>query len=78
MTPYYSEETVYSKTDLEIENEDGISIMYYLQKIYPGFHILESNPSCSFFLYYISIAIIDYVGTLLIRKSSEFFFRWME
>ena len=36
MTPYYSEETVYSKTDLEMENEDGVSIIYYLQKIFPG------------------------------------------
>lgn len=35
MTPYYSEETVYSKSDLELENEDGISILFYLQKIYP-------------------------------------------
>ncbi|XP_065874935.1 callose synthase 5-like [Euphorbia lathyris] len=35
MTPYYSEETVYSKTDLEMENEDGVSIIFYLQKIYP-------------------------------------------
>lgn len=37
MTPYYSEETVYSKSDLEMENEDGVSIIYYLQKIFPGF-----------------------------------------
>ncbi|XP_043804550.1 callose synthase 5 [Manihot esculenta] len=35
MTPYYSEETIYSKSDLEMENEDGVSIIYYLQKIYP-------------------------------------------
>ncbi|KAK4781006.1 hypothetical protein SAY87_017112 [Trapa incisa] len=35
MTPYYSEETVYSKNDLEVENEDGVSILYYLQKIFP-------------------------------------------
>ncbi|KAL3528069.1 hypothetical protein ACH5RR_012725 [Cinchona calisaya] len=35
MTPYYSEETVFSKSDLEMENEDGVSIIYYLQKIYP-------------------------------------------
>ncbi|CAA0830218.1 Callose synthase 5 [Striga hermonthica] len=35
MTPYYSEETVYSKSDLEMENEDGVSILYYLQKIFP-------------------------------------------
>ncbi|MED6166062.1 Callose synthase 5 [Stylosanthes scabra] len=36
LTPYYSEETVFSKNDLEIENEDGVSIIYYLQKIFPG------------------------------------------
>ncbi|XP_047333788.1 callose synthase 5-like [Impatiens glandulifera] len=35
MTPYYSEETVYSKSDLEMDNEDGISILFYLQKIFP-------------------------------------------
>ncbi|KAK9149097.1 hypothetical protein Scep_007854 [Stephania cephalantha] len=35
MTPYYSEETVYSKNELELENEDGVSIMFYLQKIFP-------------------------------------------
>ncbi|CAN4114506.1 unnamed protein product [Withania somnifera] len=35
MTPYYSEETVYSKSDLEMENKDGVSIIYYLQKIFP-------------------------------------------
>lgn len=28
MTPYYSEETIYSKSDLEMENEDGVSIIY--------------------------------------------------
>jgi len=36
LTPYYGEETVYSKNDIEVENEDGVSIMYYLQKIFPG------------------------------------------
>ncbi|RZC90306.1 hypothetical protein C5167_031018, partial [Papaver somniferum] len=35
MTPYYSEETVYSKSDLELENEDGVSIIFYLQTIFP-------------------------------------------
>ncbi|KAH9669030.1 callose synthase 5 [Citrus sinensis] len=35
LTPYYSEETVYSRADLELENEDGVSIIYYLQKIFP-------------------------------------------
>lgn len=37
MTPYYSEETVFSKNDLDLENEDGVSILFYLQKIYPGY-----------------------------------------
>ena len=37
MTPYYSEETVYSRNDLEMDNEDGISVIFYLQKIFPGF-----------------------------------------
>ncbi|XP_008801869.1 callose synthase 5 [Phoenix dactylifera] len=35
LTPYYSEETVYSKNDLDLENEDGVSIIFYLQKIFP-------------------------------------------
>ncbi|KAG7551365.1 1-3-beta-glucan synthase subunit FKS1-like domain-1 [Arabidopsis thaliana x Arabidopsis arenosa] len=35
LTPYYSEETVYSQNDLEKENEDGISVLYYLQKNFP-------------------------------------------
>lgn len=38
LTPYYSEETVYSKNDIEVENEDGVSIIYYLQKIFPGLY----------------------------------------
>lgn len=39
MTPYYSEETVYSRNDLEMDNEDGVSIIYYLRKIFPGPYI---------------------------------------
>ncbi|XP_072992005.1 callose synthase 5-like isoform X4 [Typha latifolia] len=35
MTPYYSEETVFSRNDLDLENEDGVSIIFYLQKIFP-------------------------------------------
>ncbi|KAE8693187.1 Callose synthase 3 [Hibiscus syriacus] len=35
LTPYYSEETVYSKTELEMKNEDGVSLIFYLQKIFP-------------------------------------------
>nr|KYP53393.1 Callose synthase 12 [Cajanus cajan] len=34
LTPYYSEEVVYSKEQLKVGNEDGISTLYYLQTIY--------------------------------------------
>ncbi|KAL1363022.1 hypothetical protein HN51_011233 [Arachis hypogaea] len=34
LTPYYSEEVLYSKEQLRTENEDGVSILYYLQTIY--------------------------------------------
>ncbi|EEC74403.1 hypothetical protein OsI_09759 [Oryza sativa Indica Group] len=34
-TPYYSETVLYSKDELQKRNEDGISTLFYLQKIYP-------------------------------------------
>lgn len=34
-TPYYSEIVLYSMNELLTRNEDGISILFYLQKIYP-------------------------------------------
>ncbi|EEF44433.1 callose synthase 12 [Ricinus communis] len=34
LTPYYNEEVLYSREQLRTENEDGISILYYLQTIY--------------------------------------------
>ncbi|KAL6975836.1 Callose synthase 12 [Sarracenia purpurea var. burkii] len=34
LTPYYNEEVLYSKEQLRTENEDGVSILYYLQTIY--------------------------------------------
>lgn len=57
MTPYYSEETVYSKGDLEMENEDGVSIIYYLQKIYPGFILLSTTWRRTFFQYDVPLPI---------------------
>ncbi|XP_066312287.1 callose synthase 12-like [Miscanthus floridulus] len=35
LTPYYKEDVLYSKDQLYKENEDGISILYYLKQIYP-------------------------------------------
>ncbi|XXG90080.1 hypothetical protein AAC387_Pa12g1925 [Persea americana] len=34
LTPYYSEDVLYTKEQLRNPNEDGISILFYLQKIY--------------------------------------------
>lgn len=36
LTPYYKEEVMYSEEELNKENEDGISTLFYLQRIYPG------------------------------------------
>ncbi|PQQ19843.1 callose synthase 2 [Prunus yedoensis var. nudiflora] len=35
LTPYYSEEVLFSVDHLEKQNEDGVSILFYLQKIFP-------------------------------------------
>ncbi|VFQ75248.1 unnamed protein product [Cuscuta campestris] len=35
LTPYYTEEVLFSLKDLEEPNEDGVSILFYLQKIFP-------------------------------------------
>ncbi|KAL7129205.1 hypothetical protein ABFS83_13G048900 [Erythranthe nasuta] len=35
LTPYYKEPVLYSTEELNKENEDGISTLFYLQKIYP-------------------------------------------
>lgn len=34
LTPYYDEEVIYGKENLRSPNEDGISTLFYLQKIY--------------------------------------------
>ncbi|CAJ1846041.1 unnamed protein product [Sphenostylis stenocarpa] len=35
LTPYYTEEVLFSIHDLDSPNEDGVSILFYLQKIFP-------------------------------------------
>ncbi|KAK7387020.1 hypothetical protein VNO78_27475 [Psophocarpus tetragonolobus] len=35
LTPYYREDVLFSNDELNMENEDGISILFYLTKIYP-------------------------------------------
>lgn len=36
LTPYYEEEVVYSLKDLNTTNEDGITTLFYLQRVFPG------------------------------------------
>ncbi|XP_078159510.1 callose synthase 7-like isoform X1 [Carex rostrata] len=45
MTPYYKEDVMYSEDEINRVNEDGISILFYLQKIYPDewSNFLERN-----------------------------------
>lgn len=38
LTPYYSEDVLYGAEQIRAENEDGVSILFYLQKIYPGMY----------------------------------------
>ncbi|KAL4565125.1 hypothetical protein LXL04_029210 [Taraxacum kok-saghyz] len=35
LTPYYSEAVLFSTNDLDFTNEDGVSILFYLQNIFP-------------------------------------------
>ncbi|KAF5947351.1 hypothetical protein HYC85_013308 [Camellia sinensis] len=35
LTPYYNEDVLYSEEELKKENEDGITTLFYPQKIYP-------------------------------------------
>ncbi|CAH9092140.1 unnamed protein product [Cuscuta europaea] len=35
LTPYYNEEVLFTMDSLQKPNEDGVSILFYLQKIYP-------------------------------------------
>ncbi|XP_078151052.1 callose synthase 7-like [Carex rostrata] len=46
LTPYYNENVMYSEEEINQENEDGISILFYLKKIYPDEweNFLERNP----------------------------------
>lgn len=48
LTPYYKEDVLYTEEELNKENEDGISILFYLQKIYPGEFKSHCMLYCSF------------------------------
>lgn len=60
-TPYYSETVLYSMSELQKKNEDGISILFYLQKIYPG----TSHFILLGFLFYSIPPLFDYVVVVM-------------
>lgn len=81
-TPYYSETVLYSMAELLKKNEDGISILFYLQKIYPGSYLV--TPYCVFSVHFVSwiffstlvftvqYFLVLYMNFLRLRKSLMF------
>ncbi|KAI3698336.1 hypothetical protein L2E82_41808 [Cichorium intybus] len=48
LTAYYREDVLYSEAELHQENEDGITILFYLQKTYPDeWKNFEERITCS-------------------------------
>lgn len=50
LTPYYTEEVLFSLGELEVQNEDGVSILFYLQKIFPGWLVIMRTLEVILFL----------------------------
>ncbi|MFS7979704.1 putative 1,3-beta-glucan synthase [Helianthus anomalus] len=50
-TPYYSETVPYSINELLKKTEDGISILFYLQKIYPGILAFMFNEQQGYYFF---------------------------
>jgi callose synthase len=44
-TPYYEEDVMYSLVQLNKKNIDGITTLFYLQKIFPGNCTLHLCPN---------------------------------
>lgn len=76
LTPYYSEETVYSKSDLEMENEDGVSIIYYLQKIYPG-RVVLWTPIVQYHVWF-AFVLNERMNDVINSVAICIVIRWME
>ena len=69
LTPYFSEDVLFSIFGLEQQNEDGVSILFYLQKIFPGFTFL----SVYFFSSYGAIIVFELTAEFMayIRRMDE-------
>ena len=51
LTPYYNEEVIFSKHQLKEENEDGVTILFYLQRIFPGIERILCRDHVSLFVF---------------------------
>ncbi len=73
LTPYYVEDVLFSINDLEkLIEEDGVSILFYLQKIFPG------SPPPPPFLDILSLTIISVGKTDMLFHKMIIYYRWME
>lgn len=73
LTPYYKEDVLYSDEELKKENEDGISILFYLQKIYPGELYLPS-----FFLHLMPWTATDTCVDCILDEWTNFYERVLD
>jgi len=72
LTPYYTEEVLFSLQDLDSPNEDGVSILFYLQKIFPGLPILPNLFHC------IYIKNFEYIPMYFLLPFWLSMHRWVE
>jgi 1,3-beta-glucan synthase component len=79
LTPYYKEEVLFSHKDLNDQNEDGVSILFYLQKIYPGtfFNLYcDFQTSCDFvfpFLMFHVVGLILFTSIILLKFCMAYY-----
>ncbi|PPS17329.1 hypothetical protein GOBAR_AA03240 [Gossypium barbadense] len=80
LTPYYSEHILFTGDELNKENEDGISTLFYLQKIYPDewtnfrerMHYQESKEDiCNWATYRGQTLFRSVRGMMYYRKALE-------
>ena len=80
LTPYHNEETVYSRNKIDMKNEDGVSILFYLQRIFPGLSywiIYRYIISLIKHYFFVILNYCFHVGVNNLIKH-YFFVRWME
>lgn len=70
-TPYYSETVLYSSSELRVENEDGISVLFYLQKIFPGILVCIWLVFCTLYEFFMCQPCFHYNGVCYIGMLTQ-------